>query len=654
MVFFLLFWGIAPSGTKVRRCQCPQSESENLSQCGLFCLWTAFEKQRFRFQVKHLHALVEDDETLPDFDKSIYPEQESSGERLISMVGACKGKYKPNMPHDYRVLEPLDASRPYHHYVIQSLTGTETVLELPDQPRPPTRRRGPVSQGKPSWLTVTESEAQGLALEAMVSAGMRDGYSVGRLHNNVVIMETTGSRPCMHGHTHESNNASVSFRRDGALLYHCNATDCAKLDAPQIGFWRKSLEERLTLDALLPEQRREFDVRLLSQLELAVKLDDPDVKKLTKCRNYRLFQRFCVSYCNLFFAHVFLAKPEVVQFYFDDELRPSKYERRSLGATKEITDHAGAAFKIWMTHPDKRTFEGFFFNPDLDVKDPKKVNLCVGAFPMANVSKEPLDQRELNIIQPLLDLLHFDLCCAAQDHTDYVLNWLALPLQRLGAKTGTAILVFGQQGTGKSLFFGELMKAIYGEFYYIANSKDEILGRFNKALGGRLYLHADEAGMYALKNSFLVPRVQSCWWRATQRSRVRTRDLENADNPTIDWTSATYPCQDFYSSQLSAGFFSGYRDESARLKTLITGTAITIEGKGVDSVQLPNYANLVVTTNETHAVRMDGDDRRWWVTSVTFVAFALFAIETPGKSFFGPFFLFREKVDQRSKGTKEC
>lgn len=413
----------------------------------------------------------------------------------------------------------------------------------------------PTDQGKPAWLTLTEVEAQGLAVEAMVAAGMRTGFTVGRLHNNVVILETVGARHCMHDRVHESNNCSVSFRRDGVLLYHCNSAHCANLDPPQIGFWRKCLEERLTLDALLPEQRREFDVALLTDLENAVHADDPGVKKLTKCQGYPLFRRFCVAYCNLFFAHVFLAKPEVVEFFFDEEFRPEKYERRTLGATKEVTEHAGAAFSIWMKHPEKLTYDGYFFDPDLTAVQPRKINLCTGSFPMQHVSKDPLDDREMAIIEPLLKLLREDLCAGIDEHYEYVLDWNALPLQKLGAKTGTAILVFGSQGTGKTLFFGDLFRQIYGEsFYYIANSKEEILGKFNRALGGRLYLHADEAG-----------------------------------------------------------FFSGYRDESAKLKTLITGTTITIEGKNENSVQLPNYANLVVTTNESHAVRLDMDDRRWLV-----------------------------------------
>jgi hypothetical protein len=62
-----------------------------------------------------------------------------------------------------------------------------------------------------------------------------------------------------------------------------------------------------------------------------------------------------------------------------------------------------------------------------------------------------------------------------------------------------------------------------------------------------------------------------------------------------------------------AGFFLGKHDETARLKNLITGSRMQIEAKGLDPVTVDNFTNLVLCTNETNAVKIDNQDRRWAV-----------------------------------------
>jgi hypothetical protein len=63
-----------------------------------------------------------------------------------------------------------------------------------------------------------------------------------------------------------------------------------------------------------------------------------------------------------------------------------------------------------------------------------------------------------NINALLLHLCDFD-----EELHMWVLRWLAYPLRNPGAKMSTCILVNGGEGTGKSMFFGEVMASLYGD-----------------------------------------------------------------------------------------------------------------------------------------------------------------------------------------------
>src|SRR6185503_7325370 len=79
----------------------------------------------------------------------------------------------------------------------------------------------------------------------------------------------------------------------------------------------------------------------------------------------------------------------------------------------------------------------------------------------------------------LLELLRY-MCSgdgAARTLYDWVLNWLAYPIQHPGAKLKTTLVLHGPQGTGKNLFFEAIM-AIYGHYGRVID-QTAIEDRFN-------------------------------------------------------------------------------------------------------------------------------------------------------------------------------
>lgn len=151
-----------------------------------------------------------------------------------------------------------------------------------------------------------------------------------------------------------------------------------------------------------------------------------------------------------------------------------------------------------------------------------------------------------------LDLLRY-LCSGepnADEIHDWILKWLAYPVQHPGAKMKSALVVHGPQGTGKSMFF-EAIGSLYGDYYILLN-QGAIEDKFNADWSARkLYVVADEIvarqEMYHIKN---------------------------------------------------------------QLKTLITGQWIRVNPKNLVAYKERNHMNLVFLSNEKQPVMIEHDDRR--------------------------------------------
>lgn len=78
----------------------------------------------------------------------------------------------------------------------------------------------------------------------------------------------------------------------------------------------------------------------------------------------------------------------------------------------------------------------------------------------------------------------------SQEVFDWVLCWLAYPIQHPGAKMQTALLVHGPEGTGKNMFFG-IVRQIYGRYGGIF-SQTELESQFNGYASRKLFMIGNE------------------------------------------------------------------------------------------------------------------------------------------------------------------
>ncbi len=143
----------------------------------------------------------------------------------------------------------------------------------------------------------------------------------------------------------------------------------------------------------------------------------------------------------------------------------------------------------------------------------------------------------------LLDLI--SCLCGKEEHGseiyEWLLNWMAYPLQNPGAKMASAIIMHGPQGTGKSTVFQTLAK-IYGDYSTVLNQRG-LEDKFNSDWSdSKLFILAEEvvtrAEMWHIKNE-LKELVTGEWIRINpknvaayrQRNQVNIAYLSNENQP---------------------------------------------------------------------------------------------------------------------------
>lgn len=199
--------------------------------------------------------------------------------------------------------------------------------------------------------------------------------------------------------------------------------------------------------------------------------------------------------------------------------------------------------KAWMEHPDRDIVRQVEVGFDPACTDPAITCNLWGGWPT---------KPRQGSCDRLLELLRY-MCSGETRHAsrvyDWVLKWIAYPIQHPGAKMKSTIVVHGPQGTGKNVFF-EAVMAIYGQYGRILD-QDALVDKHNDWASRKLFLIADEvvaqAHRYELKN---------------------------------------------------------------KLKTLITGNQIRINPKHIAAYDEANHCNLVFLSNEAMPAVLEEDDRR--------------------------------------------
>ena len=212
--------------------------------------------------------------------------------------------------------------------------------------------------------------------------------------------------------------------------------------------------------------------------------------------------------------------------------------------------HGSDLVKMWKGSEKRRTVM-----PSDVVFDPTEkcdLSVCVNLFD--GIKMEPV----AGDVKPVLELLRF-LCSRAgieSDECDSIMHWLlcwvAYPLQKPGAKLRTAVIMHGDEGAGKNMFF-DMVASIYGKYGALVG-QDELEDKFNDWRSCKLLVIGDEV--------------------SSRQELVHNKN---------------------------------------RLKGLITSETVQINPKNLPRREEANHMNVVFLSNEITPLALDNSDRRYLV-----------------------------------------
>lgn len=213
--------------------------------------------------------------------------------------------------------------------------------------------------------------------------------------------------------------------------------------------------------------------------------------------------------------------------------------------TGESTDLFMNLFDAWLESNLRRSYREVVFCPPPQAPDTRDYNLW------KDFAVAPQDGDCALFLRHIYEVI----CDENVEIYDYLLDLLTKMMKEPGTPAEVAVMLRGDQGTGKGIFVRALMK-IFGRHAIQLDNMKHLVGGFNAALSGKILVFADEA------------------------------------------------------------FWAGNKASIGALKRLITEPTLTIERKGIDAVEEPNYIHLFMATNEDWAIPAGLDERRFLALKV--------------------------------------
>jgi hypothetical protein len=222
-----------------------------------------------------------------------------------------------------------------------------------------------------------------------------------------------------------------------------------------------------------------------------------------------------------------------------------------VGADKNCEPIFAPLFDTWLRSTNRRGYRRVVFSPPPISPAADDFNLWRG------FGVEPNKVADSHLVLPFLEHLRHVVCGNDPECYEYTMNLLARTVQRPGEPGQVAMIMRGRQGAGKGVIIEDGIGPIVGRPHYAHIVKSEqVIGRFNKAISGKVVVFLDEA------------------------------------------------------------FWAGDKREHGAFKALITERSLMVEPKGIDPFTVDNFAHVFCATNEDWAVPAELDDRRFFVLKV--------------------------------------
>jgi hypothetical protein len=203
-------------------------------------------------------------------------------------------------------------------------------------------------------------------------------------------------------------------------------------------------------------------------------------------------------------------------------------------------------FPAWLESPNRRSYRKIVFSPPPVTHEAEDYNLWRG------YAVAPVPGRWDKFREHLLHII----CSGNVEHFHYLLYLLAYTIQFPGERSQVAVVMRGEIGAGKGTLI-RMLEDIFGHHFIQLDKVDQLVGRFNAAISGKVIVFADEA------------------------------------------------------------FWAGDKREVGALKRLITEPTLAIEFKNIDIVSQRNCVHLFMATNEDWSVPAGLRERRFFAVEVS-------------------------------------
>ena len=205
------------------------------------------------------------------------------------------------------------------------------------------------------------------------------------------------------------------------------------------------------------------------------------------------------------------------------------------------------AGRLWLASPYKKSCQKLTFYPDQNKNFRDTFNMFKGIDLTYEICKN-IEYTE--DITPMKEHILNIWCKGKKNVYEYTVKLLASYIQWLNVKSGVAIVINGDKGTGKSCIIEKFLK-IYGDYGKIVPKLENILGNFNSLLKDVLLVYINEAT------------------------------------------------------------FTGDKKETNKLRNLITTPSVYVNEKFMPQYTVDNYTNFIIDGNSDQLVCNHGEERRF-------------------------------------------
>ena len=431
---------------------------------------------------------------------------------VIRPVFAYRNGEKWTDFNDLHVEQSLDAVSSQINAAIAALNS--------DSPAPPSSRSDDSSDAPPRPL---EEEKKISAARALQGKEKDITSEAGAPRGNVIAENLSENEP---------DKGMIAFSLDRVLLTHA-------LILGTTDIWDTVNELRFKKAAFVAAVGKEtYTAWLSSPDRLSIALKDVEKKPAAAQGGKGASSKFDDDY----FVKVERLINNFTLIYGSDEVFDG--ERREIIKINPLRlAFTNDVVKAWLNFKERKMVprELVVFDPTYSVDPKKSLNLFDG---FAMKPKQGACEKILALLSYL---------CGDDVVAEWILKWLAYPLQNPGAKMASAIIMHGDEGSGKNLFFEKCIKSIYGKYAGVIGNQ-EIESQFNEWASQKLFMVCDE----------VVTRAEM-------------------------------------------------RQMKGRLKQITANETISINPKNLSQREERNHINFAFLSNETQPLALDKSDRRYLV-----------------------------------------